>query len=101
MGAGRLVDGVVGLARSGPVRSVSRPADSRNTGRVLPARTASGDGDKPRGGGSPMAAMAFVLMVAGLFLILASEGLLGSELQRKVHRVTDQMSAFLEGSPRD
>ena len=47
-----------------------------------------------------MAALAFVLFVAGLFLFLASEGLLGLELEQKVHRVKDQVSVILEGGSR-
>ena len=87
--------------RSGPVRTLTRPADSRTPSRVLPARTLPRDADKPRRGGSPMAALAFVLLVAGLFLFLVSEGLLGIELEQKVHRVKAQVSGLLEGSPRE
>jgi len=86
--------------RTGPVRPVSRPS-GRTPSRVLPARTAPREEDAPSGGGSPMAALAFVLFVAGVFLFLASEGLLGVEMEQKVHRVQDQVGAFLEGKPRE
>ena len=48
---------------------------------------------------SRRAAVAFVLAVAGLFLFLASEGLLGLELEKKVHRVKQQVGAFMETGP--
>ncbi len=89
-----------GTRRTGPVRPVSRPPGSTPS-RVLPARTVPRDTTEVQSGGSPAAALAFVLFVAGVFLFLASEGLLGLELEQKVSRVQEQVGAVLEGKSRE